>query len=224
MRKIAIILYGPPGSGKGTQANLLADKLGLIHFDTGKFLESIWYDPKRQKEKLVQKEKKIFEEGGLNSWSFVAKEIIKDIKNIAGANRGLIFSGSPRTLPEAKLELPVLEKLYRRKNIFIFVLKLSPAMSIKRNSARLMCRVCGYGLLTAYYSVKNPKTCPICGGEFRKRTLDKPEIIKVRLKTYHDQTEPVFGFLKKRGYKLRELDAAPAPYKVLGQILKRTKL
>ena len=53
MRKIAIILYGPPGSGKGTQANLLADKLGLIHFDTGKFLESIWYDPKRQKEKLA---------------------------------------------------------------------------------------------------------------------------------------------------------------------------
>src|SRR6267378_816794 len=129
MRKIAIIIYGPPGSGKGTQANLLADKLGLIHFDTGKFLESIWYDPKRQKEKLVQREKKIFEGGGLNSSSFVAKEIIKDIKNIFRAGRGLIFSGSPRTVPEAEEEFPVLEKLYGRKNIFTFVLKLSPEMS-----------------------------------------------------------------------------------------------
>ena len=220
MRKIAIILYGPPGSGKGTQANLLADNLGLIHFDTGKFLESIWYDPKRQKEKLVQREKKFFEGGQLSTPSFVAKEVIKEIKNISKADWGLVFSGSPRTVYEAEQEMPVLEKLYGRKNIFIFVLKLSPQMSIKRNSARLICRTCGYGLLTAYYS-KNPKHCPVCGGKFYKRTLDKPEIIKVRLKEYYNRTEPVFAFLTNRGYKLYDINAAPAPYKVFEKILKR---
>src|SRR5258708_22322195 len=112
MRKIVVILYGPPGAGKGTQANLLADKLDLIHFDTGKFLESIVHNPKRQKEKLVRRERALFDGGMLMTPSFVTGEVKREAKHIAAADWGLIFSGSPRTMYEAERLYPEFEKLY----------------------------------------------------------------------------------------------------------------
>lgn len=219
MQKIAIILYGPPGSGKGTQANLLAAKLNLIHFDTGKFLEAVVHDPARQKEKFIKRERKLFDTGILLTPSFVLKEVAKAVQKIAGAGFGVVFSGSPRTVYEANGLMPVLTRLYGRQNIFIFELKLPSKDSIKRNSARLVCKYCDYTLLTAYYPKVKPKYCPVCGGGFYRRTLDKPKVIKVRLKEYKNRTEPIFGILKETGYELEVIDAKAAPYKVLQKIV-----
>src|SRR5216684_407270 len=83
-RKIVVMLYGPPGSGKGTQANLIADKLDLVHFDTGKFLEAAVHDPKRQKEKIIQRERKLFDSGILMTPSFVTKEVQRHARRIWG--------------------------------------------------------------------------------------------------------------------------------------------
>lgn len=218
MKKIVVILYGPPGSGKGTQANLLASKLGLIHFDTGRFLEAIVNDPARQKEKIVKHERRLFDGGRLMTPSFVLREVAKEVKRIGGADWGVIFSGSPRTVPEAKELLPVLERLYGKKNIYIFTLKMPADFSIRRNSNRLVCSVCGYTLLAQYYPHAKPEHCPVCGGRFYRRTLDKPEIIKIRLQEYREGTEPVLNVLRKRGYRVREINAQPAPYKVLAKI------
>lgn len=212
------MLFGPPGAGKGTQASLLADKLGLIHFDTGKFLESVIYDPKRQNEKLIKKEKKLWESGVLNTPSWVLKEVTREVKKIHEANWGIVFSGSPRTLFEAEGLLPLLEKLYGRKNLFAFILKISLIESIKRNSKRLICSICHAPLLVAYYPSSSPKHCPICAGPFYRRTLDKSEIIKVRFKEYEERTKPIFELMKKRGYSLFEVNAKPAPYKIFSRI------
>lgn len=219
MRKIALIFYGTPGAGKGTQAELLSKKLGLINFDTGKFLESIWYDPARQKEAVVKKEQKLFATGKLNTPSFVTKEVIREAKRIAGAGMGIAFSGSPRTMYEAEREYPVFEKLYGKKNVFIFALEVPGGRSMKRNSARMVCRACGYLLLTAYYpNWKKAKYCPVCGGPLYKRSLDNPQVIKVRLREYEERTFPIFDFVKKRGYKIFRVDGRPAPYKVTARI------
>ncbi len=223
MKKIVIILYGPPGSGKGTQANLLASKLNLIHFDTGKFLESVVHDPARQNEKIIRRERKLFDTGILMTPSFVLHEVERDARRIRKADWGIIFSGSPRTLYEAKGLYPVLEKLYGKKNIFVFELQAPLDYSMKRNSARMECKHCGYNLLTAFYPTKKAKYCPICGGPFYRRSLDKPGIIKVRLEEYRTRTLPVINFAKKRGYRVIALDARPAPYKVLKHILKYLK-
>ncbi len=214
----AIILYGPPGSGKGTQANLLADALGAVHFDTGKYLESVVHDPKSQKSAVIQRERKLFDGGKIMSPPFVLRETKKESERLGKAGWGVIFSGSPRTMYEAEGLMPVLEKWYGKKNIFVFRLDIPDAISIKRNSARLMCEYCGYGLLTAYYPLKNPKHCPVCGGTFYKRVLDNPKTIRVRLEEYRNRTEPIFSYLKKRGYKIRTLNARPAPYQVFVKI------
>lgn len=218
MKKPVIILYGPPGSGKGTQANLLASKLNLIHFDTGKFLEAMVYDPARQRDPRVKTARKQFETGILVTPSFVLGEVRGAVTKIANAGFGVVFSGSPRTVYEVEGLVPVLARLYGRENIFPFELKLPPQHSIKRNSARVVCKECGYMLLTAYYPKVRPKTCPVCGGGFYKRSLDKPETIKVRLNEYKNRTEPIFDILRKLGYELPAIDAKAPPYKVLQKI------
>lgn len=220
MQKV-VILYGAPGSGKGTQANLLASKFDLIHFDTGKFFEAVVHDPKNQKDPKIRAERKLFDGGKLMTPSFVLDTVKKEAKEIHKAGFGIVFSGSPRTMFEAEGLMPELIKLYEKKNIYVFVLDVPAAESIKRNSNRMMCKFCGYGLLTAYYDVKNPKHCPVCGGPFYKRSLDNPETIKVRLKEYAERTAPIFNYMKKHGVKQAKLNARPAPFKVFENIVKK---
>ncbi len=223
MSKVAVILYGPPGAGKGTQANLLAHRLDIIHFDTGRFLESIVHDPKRQHEKIVKRERKLFDGGKLMTPSFVTGEVSREATRIAKAGWGLVMSGSPRTMYEAERLYPVLEKLYGKKNIFIFVLEVSPAESIRRNGARMVCRSCGYLLLTSFYPHKKPKHCPVCAGSFYKRSLDKPAVIKIRLKEYEARTFPIFDYAKKKGYRVVHMDARPKPFKVTERVYAHIK-
>ncbi|MDO8504529.1 MAG: nucleoside monophosphate kinase [Candidatus Liptonbacteria bacterium] len=223
MKKV-VILYGPPGSGKGTQANLLAAKLDVVHFDTGKFLEALVHNPDKQKDATIARERKLFDSGILMTPGFVLAKVKEQAKHIYDADYGVVFSGSPRTMYEAKGLLPFLIKLYGKKNINVFVLAVGADVSTKRNSNRMMCKFCGYGLLSAYYDVKNPKHCPVCGGPFYRRTLDNPKTIIVRLKEYAERTEPVLKFMKAKGVKITKLDARPAPYKVFEKIVKVLKV
>ncbi len=218
MAKIAVIMYGPPGSGKGTQANLLAGKLDLMHFDTGRFLESLVHGGTGKKNKVISRERKLFDSGKLMTPSFVAREIIQHIRTIAKTGHGIVFSGSPRTIYESEKVLPILDRLYGRKNIYVLVLKMSEELSIKRNSRRILCSVCKSPLLTTYYPSRNPKHCPVCAGPFYRRTLDTVETIKVRLGEYRKRTEPIIEILAARKYKIYKISAEPAPYKVFNQI------
>ncbi|HVN26086.1 MAG TPA: nucleoside monophosphate kinase [Candidatus Paceibacterota bacterium] len=223
MRKIVVVLYGPPGAGKGTQANLLASKLDLIHFDTGRFLESIVHDPDRQHEKVVRRERALFDGGKLMTPSFVTGEVMREARRIAKAGWGMVLSGSPRTMYEAKKLYPLFEKLYGKKKVNVFVLEVPPSESIRRNGARMVCKSCGYLLLTRFYPHRKPEHCPVCAGSFYKRSLDKPSVIKVRLKEYEERTFPIIDYVKKHGYNLHRVDARPAPYQVMEHIYGHVK-
>src|SRR3989344_2723586 len=218
MKKV-IIVYGPPGAGKGTQANLLAGKLGLIHFDTGKYLEQLVHDPDLKNNPEIQKAGKIFDSGALVTPSFVLKVTAKKTKEIAKSGFGVVFSGSPRTLFEAfgdaKNEglINILEKKFGKKNISILLLKIDPRISILRNGHRLVCSVCKIAILYSDASHQH-KTCPLCGGKLYKRTVDNPKVFETRIREYQERTAPILSGLRKRCYKIIEINGEPLPYKV----------
>lgn len=218
MKKIAVIIYGPPGSGKGTQANLLEKKLDLIHFDTGRFLEGLVHDPSLQKNKIIRRERQLFDTGKLLTPSWVLRMTQRESTQVARAGWGIVFSGSPRTMLEAEGLMPVLEKLYGKKNIFVFSLHIPEHASIARNSKRMLCTICGSTLLAAYYPSSRPKHCPICGGKLYRRTLDNPKTIKVRLKEYHERTEPIFKFLRSKQYRVVKINGGSVPHQVFNRI------
>jgi adenylate kinase len=224
-----IILMGPPGAGKGTQAELLAEKLNLFHLETSKILEERFRE-KIKGEILIEgkkysfsKEKKLWEEGKLCSPPFVTYLIIEKIKELKKAGKNLVLSGSPRTLYEAERVIPVLEKLYGRKNIRCFFLDISPEETIFRNSHRRICELMRHPIL---YLKENEKLkrCPLDGSRLIKRgRLDKPETIRVRLKEYKERTLPVIEYLKKRKIKVDKINGSPPPAIVFENILKKLK-
>jgi adenylate kinase len=220
--KKAIFVMGPPGSGKGTQAELLADKYELFHFDTGRVLEGIWHDPKKQKDPIVRRERVLFDTGKLNTPSVVLKMIKEKIKELSKIGESLVFSGSPRTFFEAFGDsknvglIKTLEKLYGKKNIIVLLLKVDSKKAIARNVGRMVCSVCGMQLLSVL-KVKQTR-CPFCGGELRKRTLDKPEVMLVRLQEFANRTKPILEELKKRKFVIHGINANVLPYQVFEKI------
>ena len=217
----AVILYGPPGGGKGTQANLLSRLSGFVHFDTGQYIEELLLDPISEKDLILVREKKLFDEGKLCTPSWVLDIVKKKVAVFHKAGLNVVFSGSPRTLYEAFGDdateglIPFLGRLYKQEGIFIFVLKVRPETTLARNSSRFVCSLCGQPIL---YSGIELSQCPFCGSVLRKRSLDKPEIIKERLIEYANRTEPIFTKLKEGNYDIYEINGEPMPQVVFNEI------
>jgi len=228
----AVIIMGPQGSGKGTQADLLAKKLNLFHFDSGQYLRGILYDPESKKDKIIQRERKLNEAGKLNTPSWILKISSQVIKNTAVVKKGIVFSGSPRTFYEAfgreegdKTKniqglMDVLNKYYGKKNISIILLNIPRSESIKRISGRFICSVCGSPLMA---SKNKYTTCSFCGGKVIKRKDDNKESVIERLKEYETRTKPILKEFKKEDYHVFEIDGTPAPYKIHQTILGKLK-
>ncbi|MEK7507698.1 MAG: nucleoside monophosphate kinase [Patescibacteria group bacterium] len=218
MKKLAVILYGPPGSGKGAQADLLADNMGLFHIDTGKLLRAILSDRSRKNDPIIMREKKLNDAGILNTPSWFVPILQARIRSLFKMGYGIVLSGSPRTIYEAEKLMPFLEKNYGRKAIYVFVLMVPLVTAARRNRSRLICTTCQRPLLTAFYPIKNPRYCPICGGSLQRRIDDDPSKFKTRTTEYKTRTLPILKLLKKWKCHVRAIDARPAPYKVLKKI------
>lgn len=217
-----VIIYGPPGSGKGTQANKIAEKLGLVHFNTGHVIEKKVFDPKLQDDPIIQRERDLFEKGILCTPKWVAEIVNEATEELHKKGKGIVFSGSPRTLPEVKELIVILENLYGKENIYVIKINVKPETSIFRNTRRRVCKKCSHSLV---YSSENEKLekCPKCGGKLVKRVLDKPKTIKVRLNQFNERTEPIYKFLTDRGYKIIDIDGEPSVEKVSEDILEKLK-
>lgn len=227
----AIIIYGPPGAGKGTQAQLLADKLDLIHFDSGKYIRELLYNPKNKNNKTIKKERGLNESGKLNTPSWVLKIVSQKVDEIGGLlHKGVVLSGSPRTMFEAfgdkknKGLMKKLGKMYSKKNIYIFKINVSENETIERNTHRLICSVCGTPIISKVLNVScHMVRCPFCGGELKHRFDDVKKVIVGRLKEYSERTAPIVVELKKHKYKVFEINGTPMPYEIHKEIFKRVK-
>lgn len=213
-----IIIYGSPGSGKSTQAQRAAERFNLEHIETSKLGEKIIFDSNLKNDPALQKERENFEKGVLFTPEWITGIVREEIRKIHQQGKGVVFSGSPRTLYEAKEMIPLLEELYGKENIRVLEIRIKPETSIFRNSRRRVCRQCRFSIV---YALKNEKLkkCPRCGGELVKRILDKPETIKVRLREYKKRTEPIYCFLKERKIKITLINGESSVEKVWQSVL-----
>lgn len=199
-----IILLGPPGAGKGTQAKLLAAKNGLLHLSTGDILR----DEVARDTELGRLAK-----GYMNRGDLVPDTLIIDmIKGRLDEDGGFILDGFPRTVTQAE----ALEKIISI-DVAIYI-ALSREEVIRRLSSRRVCRDCGkiYNLL--YNSPKNEGVCDACGGELFQRDDDKREVIENRYDVYTGATAPLINFYKERSL-LKNVDGSQPSELVSDQIL-----
>ena len=228
MKNRAIIFYGPPGAGKGTQANIVAKQNpNLIQFDTGSFLEALVHDPDNKKDKKIQEQRKLFDSGKLMSPEFVLQIINKQVQRIHKAGFGVILSGSPRRSEEAfgtgkqKGLINTLVDLYGKENIIVLSIKIPLEESLKRNKVRLISPLLNIPIMGTTHKLK---TSPITGEKLVKRkALDNPKVIKERLEEYKAETEPLEKEMRKIGLKVKTIDGTPLPYKVFESIVKALK-
>jgi adenylate kinase len=181
---LRIILLGPQGSGKGTQATRLSEHLNLPHLSTGEIFRRM---PK--KSKLAKEVHAMMEKGLL-----VPDDVVAGIVNNTLAKpiykKGFILDGFPRNINQAML-------LHLQPDI-VFYIDIPDEVAIKRLSSRLQCKQCGavYGL---EIRPKKEGICDKCGGELYQRADDKPEAIAKRLRIFHEETKPLKKFYEEKG-------------------------
>ena len=216
MKLKAIFLIGPPGSGKGTQAELVAKELGFYHFEISKVIEKKFKEA-RPDDSEINDQKEHWIKGELIHAEIVARWFIEAVSSLKDRVQGFVFSGSGRTLDEAREELAYLEKVYGKENILAVEIKLSEEESVKRNSARRICAKNRHPIPN-FPEYEGIKVCPEDGSEIITRPLDKPEIIRERYRVYLFQTAPVIDYLKESGYKVFEVDGDQPIEKVFEDI------
>jgi adenylate kinase len=195
-----LVLLGPPGAGKGTQAKRIEKKYSPVHLSTGDMLrEAI-----ASGSDLGKQVKETVESGAL----VLDATIIQMIEGRIAAPdcaKGFILDGFPRTVRQAE----ALDEMLERKSLeidHVVELKVDDGALVKRISGRFSCAACGAGYHDAFKQTKMEGVCDGCGGkEFSRRKDDSPDTVKARLEAYHAQTAPILPYYRERGV-LRTVD------------------
>lgn len=179
-----IILFGPPGVGKGTQAKVLSGDLKIVHIASGDILRAAIANGTE----LGKKAKSYMDRGELVPDDVVIG-IIQDRLKEADAANGFILDGFPRTLPQAE----ALERVFEKAGIKVdrvVSMEVEKAVLLERLTSRRVCRDCGAIYNLSVDRLEN-SSCPKCGGELYQRDDDKEETILRRFEVYRNQTKPV---------------------------------
>jgi len=188
-----IILLGPPGVGKGTQAKKLSARTKLPQISTGDILR----DAVKEKTPLGMKAKSFMDSGKLVTDDIIIKLLEERLKKPDCA-KGCILDGFPRALSQVKLLEQMLGEKKRDTTKVIFF-ELSDAELLKRLTGRRVCKKCGMMYHVMFNPPVNNGLCDKCGGELYQRDDDKEDVIKARMEVYKKDTEPVVHHYEKKG-------------------------
>ncbi len=195
-----LILLGPPGAGKGTQAEFLQKKLSLAKLSTGDMLRAAV----RRGTALGAKADAVMKAGKLVSDDIMIALIEERITH-QDCERGFILDGFPRTTPQAEALDIMLAKMQKPLTMVI-ELTVIDAVLVDRISGRFSCAICGAGYHDTFKPTKVPGICDVCGSkDFTRRKDDTRETVASRLEAYHAQTAPLLPYYKARGI-LRSVD------------------
>lgn len=184
-----LVFFGAPGAGKGTQAEIVSEKLGIPAVSTGAIIRKAVKDgtpmgiaakDKIEKGELVPDEVVI---------GIIRERIAED-----DCKNGFILDGFPRTVPQAE----ALDRMGVAIDI-VLDLEVPDEKIIKRMSGRRTCTKCGATYHIVYKAPKKEGICDVCGEALTTRKDDAPEVVKSRLDTYHSETEPLRDFYAKKG-------------------------
>ena len=211
-----LVLVGPPGAGKGTQAQRLQETFGLKHLSTGDMLRA----EVAAGSAIGKQAKAIMDRGELVSDSILI-DMIADRIARPDAAQGFLLDGFPRTVAQAEALDAMLAKRKQKLDHVIQLVVNNEAM-VERISGRFSCKKCGAGYHDSFRPTKKPGICDNCGStEMVRRPDDNPDTVRTRLAAYDKQTAPLLPYYKKKGV-LREIDGMVAIDEVterLGKLL-----
>jgi adenylate kinase len=214
-----IIILGPAGCGKGTQAKLLVKKFGLEYFGSGVAL--------RERQKIRdftgRKIKEVMERGEWVAESVICKLWMDELEKFKRKRKfkGLVYDGGPRMILEAQLFDVALNWYEWQGNVKVIFINISKKESFNRLTKRRQCKKCGR-LIPWIGEFKKLKNCDKCKGELIIRNDDKPAAIKKRLEEFNEKTMPVIEYYKKQK-KLIKINGEQSIEKVFQDILKTIK-
>ena len=212
-----IILMGPPGAGKGTQAAKLVEKYGLKQISTGDlFRKAI-----KEETKFGVIAKYFISFGYLVPDDFtiqMIQEYLEENINTEEFKNGFILDGFPRTIIQAR-KLADICSMFNFKIDAVINLDIPEDVLVKRISGRRTCADCGRAYHIVYNPPKKEGVCDACGGELILRDDDKPETVEQRLRVYHEQTQPLIDYYTKEGI-LKEVDGTIDLEDVFAEITK----
>jgi adenylate kinase len=200
---VRIILLGPPGAGKGTQARRLADRYGLAIISTG----DIFRDQISRRTALGLAAKEYVERGEYVPDDITTKMVLERLDQ-PDAREGFILDGFPRTVPQAQSLERSLAAAGRPLDA-VLNFKISDEVAVKRLTARLTCPNCKRSYNLEFKPPRVPGVCDVCGHALHTRTDDDEETIRRRLEVYHQETKPLVLWFWERGL-LRDIDSEAA--------------
>jgi adenylate kinase len=196
-----LILMGPPGAGKGTQAQKLVEKYGIPQLSTGDMLRAARASGTALGRRVA---------GVMDAGALVADEIVIALieERLAGqgseTGRGAILDGFPRTTPQAEALTAMLASHGRRVQGVVSI-EVPDEDVVRRNGGRRVCGTCGRSYHLEFHPPERPETFDVDGQPLRQREDDKPDQIRARLAAYHRDTAPVVAYYEPRGL-LRAVD------------------
>lgn len=213
-KKKVIILLGPPGSGKGTQATRLSKELNIPHVSTG----DLFRENMSKNTELGKKVKSFMEKGVLVPDNLVL-EMLFDRVSKSDCSQGYLLDGFPRTIKQAE-ELD--RQLSSNSDAIAINLEVNDNVIIKRAEGRLTCSKCGSVYNRNFSPPKAEGKCDNCGGDLFQRSDDNASVVTERLRVYHDQTKPLISYYEKKGI-LQKINGEKDPDTVFGNLLKLVK-
>jgi adenylate kinase len=201
-----IILLGPPGAGKGTQAGRLVSERGMVQLSTGDMLR----EAVKAATPIGLEAKAVMEAGELVSDSIVNRLIDAKLEQL-GPAQGVIFDGYPRTHGQA-VSLDQLLAAHDRKLDHVIELAVDEDALVDRITGRFTCAKCGAGYHDRYKLPRLPGICDVCGSEeFKRRPDDNEQAVRTRMAEYRAKTAPILPFYEARDLVSRVDGMAPIP-------------